>query len=141
MAKPVNSMIRVFDEAKSLDYYKRAFGLEILTAFQRRLEAVDLARIGARHDQDIGVGLGIHRGADALARLIAGDHGLAAGMAAFLRADLILDHHCRCARPSIFEHVALDIERVAVAGVAVTDHRDGCGRSTAAPQTVEHLGK
>jgi len=29
MAKPVHSMIRVFDEAKSLDYYKRAFGLEI----------------------------------------------------------------------------------------------------------------
>ena len=29
MAKPVHSMIRVFDEAKSLDYYQRAFGLEV----------------------------------------------------------------------------------------------------------------
>jgi lactoylglutathione lyase len=29
MAKPVHSMIRVFDEAKSLDFYKRAFGLEV----------------------------------------------------------------------------------------------------------------
>jgi lactoylglutathione lyase len=29
MAKPVHSMVRVFDEAKAVDFYKRAFGLEI----------------------------------------------------------------------------------------------------------------
>ncbi len=29
MAKPVHSMIRVFDEAKALDFYTRAFGLEV----------------------------------------------------------------------------------------------------------------
>ncbi|WP_315777979.1 MULTISPECIES: VOC family protein [unclassified Bradyrhizobium] len=29
MAQPVHSMIRVFDEARALDFYKRAFGLEI----------------------------------------------------------------------------------------------------------------
>jgi lactoylglutathione lyase len=29
MAKPVHSMIRVLDEARSLDFYKRAFGLEV----------------------------------------------------------------------------------------------------------------
>src|SRR5436305_14025216 len=29
MAKPVHSMIRVVDEAKSLDFYARAFGLEV----------------------------------------------------------------------------------------------------------------
>ena len=29
MAKPVHSMIRVFDEAKSLDFYARAFDLQI----------------------------------------------------------------------------------------------------------------
>ena len=29
MAKPVHSMIRVLDEAKSLDFYTRAFGLEV----------------------------------------------------------------------------------------------------------------
>jgi lactoylglutathione lyase len=29
MAKPVHAMIRVFDEAKSVDFYKRAFGLEV----------------------------------------------------------------------------------------------------------------
>jgi lactoylglutathione lyase len=30
MAKPVHSMIRVLDEAKSLDFYKRAIGLEVV---------------------------------------------------------------------------------------------------------------
>ena len=29
MAKPVHSMIRVRDEARSVDFYRRAFGLEI----------------------------------------------------------------------------------------------------------------
>ena len=29
MATPVHSMIRVIDEAKSLDFYARAFGLEV----------------------------------------------------------------------------------------------------------------
>src|ERR1700748_1868337 len=29
MAKPVHSMIRVLDEARSLDFYARAFGLEV----------------------------------------------------------------------------------------------------------------
>ncbi|UPK34067.1 VOC family protein [Bradyrhizobium sp. 186] len=33
MAKPVHSMIRVFDEAKSLDFYSRAFGLKIADRF------------------------------------------------------------------------------------------------------------
>jgi lactoylglutathione lyase len=29
MAKPVHSMIRVLDEAKSLDFYARAFRIEV----------------------------------------------------------------------------------------------------------------
>jgi catechol 2,3-dioxygenase-like lactoylglutathione lyase family enzyme len=29
MAKPVHSMLRVLDEAKSLDFYLRAFGLSV----------------------------------------------------------------------------------------------------------------
>ena len=29
MAKPIHSMIRVLDEAKSVDFYRRAFGLRI----------------------------------------------------------------------------------------------------------------
>lgn len=45
MAKPVHSMIRVFDEAKSLDFYKRAFGLEIAD----NLRFPDFALIYLRH--------------------------------------------------------------------------------------------
>lgn len=29
MAKPIHSMIRVLDEARSVDFYRRAFGMEI----------------------------------------------------------------------------------------------------------------
>jgi lactoylglutathione lyase len=45
MAKPVHSMIRVLDEAKSIDFYARAFGLE--TA--ERLVWPDFALIYLRH--------------------------------------------------------------------------------------------
>jgi lactoylglutathione lyase len=31
MAKPIHSMIRVLDEVRSVDFYNRAFGLEIAT--------------------------------------------------------------------------------------------------------------
>jgi lactoylglutathione lyase len=33
MAKPIHAMIRVMDEARSVDFYQRAFGLEIAERF------------------------------------------------------------------------------------------------------------
>jgi lactoylglutathione lyase len=45
MAKPVHSMIRVLDEARSLDFYARAFGLQIAERFQ----FADFALIYLRH--------------------------------------------------------------------------------------------
>ena len=45
MAKPVHSMVRVFDEAKSLDFYARAFGLEVAD----HLKFPDFALIYLRH--------------------------------------------------------------------------------------------
>ena len=45
MAKPVHSMIRVLDEARSLDFYQRAFGLEIAD----RIAFPDFALIYLRH--------------------------------------------------------------------------------------------
>ena len=45
MAKPVHSMIRALDEARSLDFYQRAFGLEITD----RLKFADFALIYLRH--------------------------------------------------------------------------------------------
>ena len=118
-----------------------ALRLEIAAARQRLVEAVHRARIGPRHDQDVGIGAGVHRGADFHPRLLARDHLLAAGVAAFLRADLILDHHAGGAGPGIFDHRALDVERVAIAGVAVADHRDLSGAGTAVAQAVQHLSK
>src|SRR5258708_8013627 len=45
MAKPVHSMIRVLDEGKSLDFYARAFGLEVAD----HLKFEDFALIYLRH--------------------------------------------------------------------------------------------
>src|SRR3979490_609753 len=45
MAKPVHSMIRVLEEVRSLDFYTRAFGLEVAD----RLEFPDFALIYLRH--------------------------------------------------------------------------------------------
>ena len=45
MAKPVHSMIRVLDEARSCDFYKRAFGLEI----ELRMGFVGFALFYLRH--------------------------------------------------------------------------------------------
>ncbi|OJU29318.1 MAG: lactoylglutathione lyase [Nitrobacter sp. 62-13] len=45
MAKPVHSMIRVLDEAKSIDFYARAFGLRIA----ERLAWLEFALIYLRH--------------------------------------------------------------------------------------------
>jgi lactoylglutathione lyase len=45
MSKPVHSMIRVLNEARSLDFYQRAFGLEIADRF----EFDDFALVYLRH--------------------------------------------------------------------------------------------
>ena len=45
MAKPVHSMIRVLDHEKSLDFYARAFGLEVAD----HLKFPDFALIYLRH--------------------------------------------------------------------------------------------
>src|SRR5262249_35867594 len=45
MAKPVHSMIRVLDETKALDFYARAFGLQVAD----RIAFPDFALIYLRH--------------------------------------------------------------------------------------------
>jgi lactoylglutathione lyase len=45
MAKPIHAMIRVFDEARALDFYARAFGLEVADRFK----FPDFALIYLRH--------------------------------------------------------------------------------------------
>src|SRR6266436_3832895 len=54
MAKPVHSMIRVLDETRSLDFYARAFGLEVAD----HLKFPDFALIYLRHPYSLGDGYG-----------------------------------------------------------------------------------
>jgi hypothetical protein len=62
-------------------------------------------------------------------------------VAAFLRADLVLDHHAGGAGTGVFDHRALDVERIAVAGIAVADQRHPAGGGAAVAHAVEHLSK
>lgn len=48
MAKPVHSMIRVLNEDRSVDFYRRAFGLEI----RDRLEFEGFALVYLRHPDE-----------------------------------------------------------------------------------------
>jgi hypothetical protein len=99
------------------------------------------ARIGARHAEDVGVCGSLHGGTDLHARLGARDHLLAARVAAFLRADLVFDHHGGGTGAGILDDRALDVERVAIAGIAVADQRDfRCGAGAVA-HAVQHLGE
>jgi len=45
MAKPIHTMVRVLDEARALDFYCRAFGLQVAD----RLEFADFTLIYLRH--------------------------------------------------------------------------------------------
>ncbi|QQR38580.1 VOC family protein [Devosia rhizoryzae] len=48
MAKLAHTMIRVIDEARSVDFYRRAFGLEIVN----RLEFADFTLVYMAHELD-----------------------------------------------------------------------------------------
>jgi len=114
---------------------------KVVAACQRLVEAVHRACVGAGKDQDVGIGSGIDGCTNLHPRFGARDHLLAAGVTAFLRADLVLDHHGRRAGAGVFRHRALDVESITVAGVAVSDHRNLAGAGAATAQTVEHLGE
>ncbi|MDR3532916.1 MAG: VOC family protein [Rhodopila sp.] len=59
MAKPIHSMIRVLDEARSVDFYRRAFGMEIADRFA--LDGFTLVYLRAPED-DFEVELTINHG-------------------------------------------------------------------------------
>ncbi len=71
-------------------------------------------------------------------RLGARDHLLAAGVAAALGPDLVLDHDRGEASLRVAAHAAFRVHRVAVAGVGVADHRDRHRGADVAP-LIEHL--
>ncbi len=62
-------------------------------------------------------------------------------MAAFFRADLILDHHRGGAGTGIFDDRALHVQGIAVAGIAVADQRNFARGGTAVAHAVQHLAK
>lgn len=100
----------------------------------RLAEPVLVPRVGTGEDQDVAPLLArVACGADALHRLAPVHHLLAAGVAAALGRELILDHHRREAGRGVPRHRALHVEGVAVAGVAVADHRKRGRRADLAP--------
>jgi hypothetical protein len=110
--------------AQRLDEQRVDAALEVgLGTVERRLEPFDGQRVGARHDQRLGAGTSIERGAELALHLGDRDHGLAVEVAAALGEGLVLelDH----GRTGALEaaHRALHVERVAEAGVGVDDHR------------------
>ena len=129
---------------------ERRFGKEDVGAevreraapLERLVEAERPARVGAREDEDVGALLaGVDRRPDARQRLRSRHHRLAGGVAAALRRHLVFDHHRGEPGARVALHRALDVDRVAEAGVAVADHRDlrprrrGCGPDRAARRT------
>ena len=118
-----------------------ALGLEVAAARQRFVETVHRARVGPRHDQYVNAGPRFHGGTDLHARLVARNHLLAAGMPALLRADLVFDHHRRSPGTGIFDHGPLDVQCIAVTGVAVADQRNRRGGAATIAQAVQHLAE
>jgi hypothetical protein len=103
------------------------------------LEPVGRARIGPRHDQNVGAFLArIDRRLNTQKRLVARDHLLAARMAAAFRRKLVFDHRAGKAGLGIAADSAFDVERVAVTGVRVADHGNRHGVADIAP-LFEHL--
>jgi hypothetical protein len=95
-----------------------------LAAPQRLLEADGGDRVGARDDEQIGVGPGLDRGAD-LANELASRNDLVSGeMTATLRRDLVLDVERRHVRRLVGLYGPPHVQRVSVAGVGVGDQRD-----------------
>ena len=96
--------------------------------------------VGAAQDEDVGARLaGIDGGAQAGHGLVPVDHADAGRQAAAFGQCLVLDHDAGEAGIGVARHRAFDVDGVAVAGVAIADHRDGHGGTDVAA-LVEHLG-
>jgi hypothetical protein len=117
------------------------FRLEVAAARQGFVKTMHRAGVRPCHDQDIDVGSRFHGSPDLHARLVTRDHLLAAGVAAFLGVDLVFDHHSRGTGTGIFDHRALDIQRVAVTSVTIADQRNLRSSAATVAQAVQHLAE
>jgi lactoylglutathione lyase len=85
MAKAIHMMVRVFDEARSRDFYRKAFGLEIADRFD--FDDFTLAYL-RNEENDFEVELTVNKGREAPYQ-----HGDGYGHIAFAVADLDAEHH------------------------------------------------
>mmetsp|Transcript_27923 Transcript_27923/g.80059 ORF Transcript_27923/g.80059 Transcript_27923/m.80059 type:complete len:245 (-) Transcript_27923:162-896(-) len=108
---------------------------------QGLLEAHDAPGIRARHDEDVVRPLvpGVASGADPSNRLVEGHDRLPLRVTATLWGDLVLDHDAGQATTRVATHGSLDVHRVAVTGVAVSDAQRASERAADAKGGVEHL--
>jgi lactoylglutathione lyase len=84
MAKPIHSMIRVLDEARSVDFYRRAFGLQIADRYA--FDGFTLVYLRAP-ESDFELELTINQG-----RTSPYEHGQAYGHIAFVVPDANAEH-------------------------------------------------
>ena len=92
-------------------------------ALDRRLDAFHRERIGARHDDELGIGAGIDRGLHAIDHFLLGDDLLAGPVTAALRLHLILDVQAGGAELDERLDCARNVERAAPARVGVDEER------------------
>ena len=88
------------------------------------VEAIDAARVGARDDDEIGIGARRQRGFEFSFHLRQWDDFFAVEMAAALGRDLVLDMNGSDANAFELTHGAHQIDGIAVAGVGIGDHRN-----------------
>lgn len=84
MAKPIHSMIRVLEEARSLDFYRRAFGMQIADRYA--FDGFTLVYLKSPED-DFELELTINHG-----RAEAYTHGTGYGHIAVVVADVAAEH-------------------------------------------------
>ena len=93
-------------------------------AVDRRLQTLDGARVRARDDDHVRIAPRVHRRLDLADHLRLAHQLLALVVAALLGRDLVFEMEGGDAGLLVLPHAADHVERVAVAGVHVGDHRD-----------------
>ncbi len=116
--------LKLLHRLRRLDENAVGAGLEILLAAAERLvEAVHGAGIGARDDEEVLVPPRADRGLDLRHHVCCRDHVLAGHVAAALGRDLVLQENRGRAHRLVALDGVGDVLDVAVAGVAVDQHR------------------
>ena len=96
-------------------------------------------RVGAGHDEEVASGQRVHGGSNLLHVIFAFDDAFPAHVAAFFRPHLIFEKAASGPRGDQFLNRAVDVQRVAVTGVGIHDHRYVDAHADPA-STLDHLG-